>query len=98
MHYAPLSRTAKEALVTDPHRPSRQPAEALPTSRQRLLALSGIAFAVLLCIAWFANGAETPHYTAPDHDWTTWATNTEMKAVSQHFSRRPSLRWPPAPT
>jgi hypothetical protein len=65
--------------VTDPHRPSRQPAQALPTSRQRLLAVSGIAFAVLLCIAWFSNGAETPHYTAPDHDWTTWANNTEMK-------------------
>jgi len=41
--------------------------------------LSGIAFAVLLCLAWFSNGAETPHYTAPDHDWTTWANNTEMK-------------------
>jgi hypothetical protein len=65
--------------VTDPHRLSRQPAQALPTSRQRLLALSGIAFAVLLCLAWFSNGAETPHYTAPDHDWTTWANNTEMK-------------------
>ena len=25
------------------------------------------------------NGAETPHYLAPDHDWTTWANNTEMK-------------------
>ena len=65
--------------MTDPNRPSRQPADSLPTSRQRLLALSGIAFAVLLCIAWFANGAETPHYTAPDHAWTTWANNTEMK-------------------
>jgi hypothetical protein len=65
--------------VTDPHRPSRQPTGSLPTSRQRLLALSGIAFAVLLCLAWFSNGAETPHYTAPDHDWTTWANNTEMK-------------------
>jgi len=65
--------------VTDSHRLSRRAADAPPTSWQRLLALSGIAFAVLLCLAWFSNGAETPHYTAPDHDWTTWANNTEMK-------------------
>ena len=45
----------------------------------RAAALSGIAFAVLLALAWFLNGAETPHYNAPDQDWTTWANNTEMK-------------------
>ena len=42
-------------------------------------ALAGIAFTVFLALAWFLNGAETPHYYAPDHDWTTWANNTEMK-------------------
>ena len=42
-------------------------------------ALSGFAFTVFLALAWFLNGAETPHYLAPDHDWTTWANNTEMK-------------------
>jgi hypothetical protein len=50
-----------------------------PASWQRLAALSGIAFAVLLCFAWFLNGAETPHYNAPDHDWTNWANDTEIK-------------------
>lgn len=65
--------------MTDTHRLSRRPHDALPASRRRLLALSGVAFAVLLCLAWFSNGAETPHYTAPNHDWTTWAKNTEMK-------------------
>ena len=50
-----------------------------PTSWPRAAALSGIAFAVFLALAWFLNGAETPHYTAPDHDWITWANNTEMK-------------------
>jgi hypothetical protein len=58
---------------------SGQPADTLPRSSRRLLALSGIAFAALLLPAWFLNGAETPHYLAPDHDWTTWANNTEMK-------------------
>lgn len=46
---------------------------------QRLAALCGFAFAVFLILAWFLNGAETPKYLAPDHDWTTWADNTEMK-------------------
>lgn len=62
--------------MTDLH---ATPRDALPSSRQRLVALSGIAFAVLLLVAWFSNGAETPHYTAADHEWTTWARNTEMK-------------------
>src|SRR5579884_2612681 len=71
---------AKRSFSTmDPHPPSRQPATALPASWQRLAALSGIAFTVFLLLAWFMNGAETPHYLAPDHDWTTWANNTEMK-------------------
>jgi hypothetical protein len=62
----------------DTHATPAKPADP-PTSWQRLAALSGIAFAVLLCLAWFTNGAETPHYNAPDHEWTTWADNTEMK-------------------
>jgi hypothetical protein len=57
--------------MTDEHMTGRQPAERLPSSWQRLVALSGVAFAVLLLIAWFSNGAETPHYTAPDHDWAS---------------------------
>ena len=51
----------------------------LRSSWSRAAALSGIAFAVFLVLAWFLNGAVTPHYNAPDHDWTTWANNTEMK-------------------
>lgn len=50
-----------------------------PASWPRAAGLSGIAFAVFLALAWFLNGAQTPHYTAPDHDWITWANNTEMK-------------------
>ncbi len=57
---------------------SRHPSDA-PTSWQRLAALSGLAFTVFLILAWFLNGAETPHYLASDHDWKTWANTTEMK-------------------
>ena len=49
------------------------------TSWLRAGAISGFAFTVFLALAWFLNGAETPHYLAPNHDWTTWANNTEMK-------------------
>ena len=62
-----------------PRATTGQRADTFPTTWQRLLALSGIAFAVFMVIAWFSNGAETPHYLAPDHDWTTWANNTETK-------------------
>jgi hypothetical protein len=65
--------------MTDAHPTGHEPPHGLAPSREQLVALSGIAFAVLLLLAWFSNGAETPHYTAPDHDWTTWAHNTEMK-------------------
>jgi hypothetical protein len=36
-------------------------------------------FAVLMLLAWFLNSAETPEYGAPDHDWTNWAKDSEMK-------------------
>jgi hypothetical protein len=51
----------------------------MPRSWQRLLALSGIAFAVLFLGAWFLSSAETPHYTASDQDWTNWANDTQTK-------------------
>lgn len=64
--------------MRDPHSTSARFADA-STSWQSVGALSGLAFTVFLAFAWFLNGAETPHYLAPDHDWTTWANNTEMK-------------------
>jgi hypothetical protein len=64
--------------VNDPNSTSAGFADA-STSWQSVGALSGLAFTVFLPLAWFLNGAETPHYLAPDHDWTTGANNTEMK-------------------
>ena len=43
-----------------------------PRPWQRLPALAGIVFAVLMLLAWFLNSA------AP-HDWTNWAKDSEMK-------------------
>ena len=60
--------------------PSDRPADALPTSWQRLLALSGVAFAVLFVLAWFLSGGNTPDYAAADQDWTTWADDNQWKS------------------
>ena len=48
----------------------------LPRS-QRLLALSGVVFAILFLVGWFASGADTPDYAAADEDWTTWADDSQ---------------------
>ena len=46
---------------------------------ERLLALSGVAFAVLLVVGFLISGGDTPDYTAPDHEWTNWADDNELK-------------------
>ncbi len=55
-------------------------AGALPTSWQRLLALSGVAFAVLFVLGWFLSGGNAPDYTAADQDWTDWADDNQWKS------------------
>ena len=52
----------------------------LPVSWQRLLALSGVVFAVLFVVGWFASGGNTPDYAATDQDWTTWADDNQWKS------------------
>ena len=52
----------------------------LPTSWQRLLALSGVAFALLFVVGWFASGGDAPDYTAADQDWADWATDNQWKS------------------
>jgi succinate dehydrogenase/fumarate reductase cytochrome b subunit len=66
--------------MTTPHPASDGSADALPTSWQRLLALSGIAFAVLLVVGFFLSGSDTPDYTAADQEWTNWAENNELRS------------------
>ena len=54
--------------------------DALPTRRQRLLALSGVVFAVLFLIGWFASGGDAPDYGASDEAWTNWADENQWKS------------------
>jgi len=57
----------------------------IPLSWQRLLALSGVAFAVLFIIGWFTNGGLTPHYNEPDQEWTNWARDNQWSGRISAF-------------
>ncbi len=63
-----------------------QSANAHPTTTPRLLALSGIVFAGLFLIGWFASGALTPDYGAADEDWTNWADDNQWRSRISAFS------------
>jgi succinate dehydrogenase/fumarate reductase cytochrome b subunit len=65
--------------MATPRATSDRSADALPTSWQRLLALSGIPFAVLLVVGFFLSGGDAPDYTAADQEWTNWADGNESK-------------------
>ena len=54
--------------------------DALPPSWQRLLALSGVAFALLLVFGWFLSGGDAPDYTATDEAWTDWADANRFRS------------------
>jgi hypothetical protein len=53
---------------------------------QRLLALSGVAFAVPFLIGWFASAGVTPHYSASDQDWTDWAHDSKWNGRVSGFA------------
>jgi hypothetical protein len=54
--------------------------DTLPPSWQRLLALSGVVFAVLFVVGWFASGGDAPDYAAADQEWTEWADDNQWKS------------------
>ena len=51
-----------------------------PRSLERLLALSGVAFALLLLFGWFLSGGDTPDYLATDEVWTDWAEANRVRS------------------
>jgi hypothetical protein len=46
----------------------------------RLLALSGVAFALLFVVGWFASGGDAPDYSAADQAWTDWADDNQWRS------------------
>src|SRR6185436_12236112 len=54
--------------------------DVVPGSWQRLLALSGVAFAILFVIGWFASGGDAPDYGASDQAWTNWADDNQWRS------------------
>ena len=69
--------------VATPHVPDA----ASDASRgQRLLVLSGVPFAILFVVGWFASGGITPHYTAGDEAWTNWAHDNKWNGRISAFA------------
>jgi succinate dehydrogenase/fumarate reductase cytochrome b subunit len=60
--------------------------DALPRRRQRLLSLSGLAFAPFFVVGWVTSVANNPHYTAPDREWTKWAHDNQLKGRISAFA------------
>jgi hypothetical protein len=59
---------------------SVEQSNSLPLSWQRLLALSGVAFAILFLVGWFASGGDAPDHGASEQDWTSWASDNQWKS------------------
>ena len=57
-----------------------QPPDARGNTFQRLLGLSGVGFAVLFLIGWFASGGDAPDYGAPDQDGTNGADDNQWNS------------------
>jgi hypothetical protein len=49
------------------------------------LALSGVVFALLFVVGWLTTGGVTPHYDAPDQDWTNWASDNQWNGRISAF-------------
>jgi hypothetical protein len=67
-----------------PHAPDSG-SDAFAPRWQRLLALSGVAFAALFVVGWFTNGGLTPHYNEPDQEWTNWASDNQRNGRISAF-------------
>jgi succinate dehydrogenase/fumarate reductase cytochrome b subunit len=60
---------------------------ALPRPWQRLLALSGVAFAPLFVVGWLTSSvANAPDYTAADEKWIKWARDDHIKGRVSSFA------------
>ena len=68
----PRSGPSSNTAMTPPATP--------PRSVERLLALSGVAFALLLLFGWFLSGGDTPDYLATDQVWTDWAEANRVRS------------------
>ena len=63
----------------EPPRPDSS-TDAVPGGLERVLALSGIAFAVLLVLGWFLSAGDAPDYTAANEDWIDWAEDNRSRS------------------
>ena len=66
---------------------SHAPDAATDSSWQRLLALSGVAFAPLFVIGWLSSAvADSPNYVADEQKWIKWANHDHIKGRISSFA------------
>jgi len=69
-----------------PHTPGAATG-ALPPRWQRLLALSGVAFAPLFVVGWLASAvSNSPNYIEADQKWIKWAHDDHIKGRVSSFA------------
>jgi hypothetical protein len=67
--------------------PHDQAVDAVGSRWQRLLALSGVAFAPLFVVGWLTSSvADAPDYTAADQEWVKWASDDHIKGRVSAFA------------
>src|SRR5829696_5177025 len=71
-----MTRSSEETFMSAERAYSDRPADS-DAQTWRMLALSGIAFALLFVVGFLLSGGDTPDYSAPDQEWTKWAGDNE---------------------
>jgi hypothetical protein len=66
-------------MATIPSRPTRT-TDPFPVGMQRLAAVSGILFVVLMIVSFFVNDGETPDFNDPVQEWTKFAADHQDDA------------------
>jgi len=66
--------------MTTPRTTTGRSADAVPAPWERLLALSGIAFALLFLVGFLISGSNAPDYTATDQEWRSWADDSDARS------------------
>jgi len=67
--------------------PHDQAIEAVGSRWQRLLALSGVAFAPFFVVGWLTSAvSNAPNYTAADQEWIKWAHDDHIKGRVSSFA------------
>ena len=79
--------TARRAPHDISHRDAADGRSPDASPWQRLMALSGVAFAPLFVVGWLTSAvSNSPNYTAADQKWINWAHDDHIKGRISSFA------------